>query len=127
MRTRNHEILEGWDSEDTNRVVRRLATAGWLTGMNVVRPGISVLHFSEKGKWAMNELGKLIVPHIRAFASAQQAPQPESTDFSQIISVVWNTAPGLMTPPLTDREGLAFVSLVLLFALKNKNGGRAYF
>ena len=117
------EITQRWDSEDMNRVVRRLGDAGWLTGVNVIRPECSTVQYSAKGKSAMVQMCKLVTSGVSEFFGLALEPAvPKSLVFSKMFSLVCKDAPELVAQPLTQRESLAFVALVFMFAFKHEFG-----
>ena len=112
---------EFFDPEDINLLVRKLAAAGWLTGIAYVDWESSLIHFSAKGTDRMRKLGKL----LKLFAPEFFGLSPHTPKDTNPMNFAVGAAlicPELFLTPLTEREANALVSYIGAYVRRYPDG-----
>lgn len=124
MKNRNRAVFVFFDSDDMNRVLGRVAAAGWISDTSGENPETLRVRYSKDGALRMCELSFLLMPYSpKLFGISPTTPKPESRTVFEAIFSSPSIAPELISPPLTQREQWAFVELLITFATKILYGG----
>jgi hypothetical protein len=101
----------GFDHDDMNMVIRRLAALGWLEDQNIVTKDWINIRYSEKGFERMRKLNSLL-KSFPEFFSVKKIETPNPVRFLQLAGGLKTIAPELFSPILSGREYQAFLELV---------------
>jgi hypothetical protein len=123
MKNHNRAVWFFFDLEDMNRVLLRLAAAGWLYDTSRETAQTLRVRYSKDGNLRMCELSLLLMSyHPRLFGISPTTPKPKAAMFFEAIFNSPSIAPELVSLPLTEREQWAFIELLSLLAMRNLKG-----